>query len=203
MALLALISTACTVTVYGSRGAVLTFFVGIACTAAALGLRRCLVVLAGAAAVLLVAAFLFELPLLLKFSHIMNDGRLSHWATAWTLFLEAPLLGHGLHTFIDTSLHPQGVPWAHNLYLQALAEQGVIGLVTLAPLLLYAIVTSWRARRLPMAEQRIVAAGALGALVGFCAASAVELTFVREWVILAIFILLALAARIPIARAGR
>jgi O-antigen ligase len=161
------------------------------------GLKRYLLALPGALAALLLTAFLFDLPLLSKFAHIANDGRLYHWATAWALFVEAPLLGHGLHTFFDTSVHPQGIAWAHNLYLQTLAEQGILGLLALVLLLSSAAVAAWNAQRSPIRDQHTLAAGALGALVGFCAASVVELTLLPEWVVLVMFVVLAVVARIP------
>lgn len=188
---------ACTVAVYGSRGATLTFLVGTACTAAALSLKRYLLAIAGIFAVVAVFAYLFDLPLLSKFSQILSDGRLSHWASAWMLFLEAPLLGHGLHTFIDTSLHPQGVTWVHNLYLQTLAEQGIVGLLTLGLVLTYALVMTWKSLRTRARDQRALGAGAFGALVGFCVASVFELALLREWVTIALFVLLAVVARVP------
>jgi hypothetical protein len=202
VAALALALSFCAGALYDSRGATLTFIAGTACTAAVLRFRSYLVALLLAFAVLISVAFLFESPLLSKFSHIANDGRLSHWATAWSLFLEAPLLGHGLHTYIDTSLHPQGVAWAHSLYFQTLAEQGVVGLLALLLLLSYGTVAAWKSARSPVSEQRILAAGAFGALAGFCLASLVELTLLREWVVLAMFVLLGVVARVKSAKTG-
>jgi O-antigen ligase len=196
LAALAMTLILCAGALYDSRGATLTFLAATACTAVVLRFWRYLGALLLAFAILIPIAFFFDTPLLSKFSHIASDGRLSHWATAWSLFLEAPLLGHGLHTFIDTSLHPQGVAWAHSLYLQTLAEQGIVGLLALLPLLSYPTVALWRARRSPIPEQRVLAAGAFGALAGFCLASLVELTLLREWVVLVMFVLLAVAARL-------
>ena len=121
------------------------------------------------------------------------SGRLDGWTAAWAMFLDAPLVGQGLHTF-----HDFANPWAHNLYLQTLAEQGLIGLLALVLLLSCATLAAWRAARSPIREQRILAAGALGALVGFCAASVVELTLLREWVVLVMFVVLAVVAQNPV-----
>lgn len=59
----------------------------------------------------------------------------------WRIFLERPLLGHGLNTFHELNAHyltPETwrdagyVGSAHNIYVQALEEVGVIGLALLA-----------------------------------------------------------------------
>jgi O-antigen ligase len=193
-ATLALVSMAlslCAATLYLSRTATLTFLASTICAAAVLRAGRYVfVILIG----VLLAAEIDHLngyPLLTKFLDV-GSRRLDHWAAAWSMFRDAPLLGHGLHTFDDS-----GIPWAHNLYLQTLAEQGIIGLLALLLLLSYAAGAAWKATRSPVREQRILAAGAVGALVGFCAASVVELTLLREWVVLVMFVLAALAARIP------
>jgi O-antigen ligase len=114
------------------------------------------------------------------------------------MFMDAPLLGHGLHTFVDDSK----IPWAHSLYLQILAEQGIVGLLALLLLLSYATAAAWNAARSPVRDQRILAAGALGALAGFCLASVFELALLREWVVLVMFVVLAVVARIPSATVG-
>ena len=67
--------------------------------------------------------------------------------TALSMFVDAPILGHGPHTFglfyLDylhrleipawISVDPRPLSWAHNVYLQVLAEQGIVGALALVP----------------------------------------------------------------------
>jgi O-antigen ligase len=119
-------------------------------------------------------------------------GRMSYWSTAWQMFLGAPLLGHGPHTF--GLFHK--TPWAHNLYLEVLAEQGMIGFGALIALLASGMRMAWRVYRTAVGEVRFFGASVLAAFVGFCAASLFELSFVRQWVVLMLFVLLGIMAQL-------
>ena len=147
-------------------------------------------------------------PLLAKHGFVA-DSRLPLWLAAWRMFLDAPWLGHGPHTFLlfyQAYLHSadtpawmladrwrladhRTTPWPHNLYLELLAEQGVIGLAGLVALLL--AVASAARRRLGAArgEGRVLAAAVCASLNGYCVAAAFELTFLRQWVVLVLFLL--------------
>jgi O-antigen ligase len=198
LALLSLALSLCAAAVYVSRTATLALLASTICTAAALGSRRLLGALLVGLVMVLTAGYLLDLPLSAKFSETGLDadagsqGRLRLWTFAWAMFMDAPLLGQGLHTFAD-----ERIPWAHSLYLQSLAEQGIVGLLALLLLLSYATLAAWKAARSPVRDQRILAAGALGALAGFCLASVFELALLREWVAIAMFVLLAVVARVP------
>ena len=80
---------------------------------------------------------------------IFSQGHQDHYATAFRMFLDKPLLGHGPKMFreacsnYDTYLygcssHP------HNTYLQVLSELGIIGLLPLLGLFLYIIFILFR-----------------------------------------------------------
>jgi O-antigen ligase len=204
LALLSVALSLCAAAVYVSRTATLALLASTICTAAALGSRRLLGALLVGFVLLLTAGYLLDFPLSSKFAETGleadagSQGRLRLWTFAWAMFMDAPLLGHGLHTFVDDS----GIPWAHSLYLQILAEQGIVGLLALLLLLSYATAAAWNAARSPVRDQRILAAGALGALAGFCLASVFELALLREWVVLVMFVVLAVVARIPSATVG-
>ena len=71
-----------------------------------------------------------------------GNGRLPLWAAALAMFHDAPLLGQGPNSYVLhyrtylAALHfptwmeidPRVTPWAHNLYVELLAEQGFVGL---------------------------------------------------------------------------
>lgn len=70
--------------------------------------------------------------------------RLPLWMAAWSMFLDAPWLGQGPGAFSIlypqylatltlpdwVVMDPRHMPWAHNLYLELLAERGSIGCTT-------------------------------------------------------------------------
>jgi O-antigen ligase len=121
---------------------------------------------------------------------------MGYWSTAWKMFLEAPLLGHGPHTF--GLFHK--TPWAHNLYLEVLAEQGIVGLGAFIGLMVGGMRMAWRVYCTAVGEMRLIGAGVLAALIGFCCASLFELSLVRQWVVAALFILIGMVAQLSISQ---
>lgn len=79
-----------------------------------------------------------------------HESRFMEWGRAWTIFLQAPIVGVGMgqyawHSFTLYALpefadHPTGEVFshAHNLFMQVIAELGIIGL-----LLLVLLLASW------------------------------------------------------------
>ena len=146
-------------------------------------------------------------PLLNKFRNLL-DPRLSLWLAAWAMFADAPVLGYGPHTYgifyqhYLTGLHlptwltaePPNTTWAHNLYLEVLAEQGLLGLMALGVLLLAALRRAWRLRQAAHGETRAYAVGALAGLIGMCCAAVYELSLLRLWVVVTLFSCLGVVA---------
>ncbi len=61
--------------------------------------------------------------------------RMFLWQAAWPVILERPLLGHGTSSFLPSSqtffpLNATGGSGAHNIYVQILFEQGLVGLIS-------------------------------------------------------------------------
>jgi O-antigen ligase len=175
-----------------SRTATLTMIIGLFTTAALVQARqRFLRSLAGIFALLCVAlavnALLF--PESQVITRLVGDwtlsGRTDFWVTALAMFQQAPLLGNGPHTFGVFNL----IPWAHNLYLEVAAEQGLTGLLALGCLAVSGIFAAWTVQRKGAAEARLLGAGALAGLIGFWSAGAVELSLLREWVVVTLFML--------------
>lgn len=144
-----------------------------------------------------------------SFVQLRQEGRVGIWLTAWHMFLDSPLLGQGPGTFgqlypsyLDTISLPSGyspeeayIPWAHNIYLEFLAERGIIGLMALAFFLstiLLHLVRAWRIEQL-----RPFTASIASAFVVFLAMGLLDLTFMKDWVILLFFFLAGTALRLP------
>jgi hypothetical protein len=177
-----------------SRTAVLTMGFSLAIAAAfshGYRQRRFWVAAAPVALVLglLISIDLPQFPgpsLLTKFSQAGLNGRMSDWNAAWAMFLDAPFLGQGPHTY-GLFHHPV---WAHNLYLELLAEQGIVGLISFGCVLAAGIAGGRRLQRTPTEDARLLGAGALASLIALCGAGFFELTLAREWVVTVLFTLL-------------
>jgi O-antigen ligase len=204
-----IVASACAIVLLESRVATLAFMGSLGCAAMLLNGRRGTVIVLAVAIVMLTVDAVCGFPLLRKFA-ALQDARVALWLTAVAMFRDAPILGHGPRTFgllhgryaatielppglpVDTRI----VPWAHNLYLEMLAEQGLVGLVTLVALLTAAVMIAWRTFRTSATEARSLAAGALAALLGIAGAGLVELSFVRQWVVVTAFTLFGVVARL-------
>jgi O-antigen ligase len=187
----------CVVSVLQSRTALVTMIVSMTSVAALLRMRVAFLYALAIVILALVVDWVLDLPLGTKFRHIwtagfnhMWDTRFSVWGAAWAMFRDAPIVGHGPHTFVYTSPSSVRMTWAHNLYLEVLAERGVVGLVTLGLLLGSGISVARRTYRVATDNVRILLAGSLAALIGFCVAAAFESTFIRVWVTTILFALL-------------
>ena len=200
-----------------SRTALLTALVSVACFA---GLtrgrgfswsRRGWLVIAGAISTAVVVDAVLGFPLGRKLlGEWQGSGRLSLWAAAFAMFQDAPVLGQGpqgflLHhrAYIDALQLPAWVriedrvtPWAHNLYLELLAEQGVLGLATFLGMVGAGVATLGRILRSRQPDVRLLGAGAGAALVAFLAAAPIELSLIRAWVTIVLFTLLGLLTTI-------
>lgn len=108
-------------------------------------------------------------------------GRAGAWAVALRMIQTAPWLGMGPQTFVDhyfawlPATLPFGLtpslefmPWAHNLYLEVLAERGLLGLVAVAVPVSLAWGTATRHLR--------------AAIAAFLVMALVDLTFLKPWV---------------------
>ena len=116
------------------------------------GLMRILVGCGFIIAMLLVAIDVADVQnRLMSLAYPMRDGRIGLWLAAMAMFLEHPFTGIGAGTFgfaypdvVSMVQLPDGyqaesgfIPWAHNMYLELLAEYGLPGFLS------YAIVTTW------------------------------------------------------------
>ena len=139
--------------------------------------------------------------LLGKFSNI-REARFSLWVSAWTMFLDHPWFGYGPHTFVfhyqqylpvgsGLAIESKVTPWAHSLYFELLAEQGIFVTLSFLGLMLYYIGTVRSVIVQSNNEARMLGVSTRAALVGFMLAAVFELSFIRIWVVLLMFIMLA------------
>jgi O-antigen ligase len=76
------------------------------------------------------------------------DQRLEHWVEAWRLFKTSPIIGVGIGNYgklnrVQTDLSANPNPIVNNLYLEILAETGILGFLTSAAGLFYLM---WKLR---------------------------------------------------------
>lgn len=136
-----------------------------------------------------------------KFSSL-NFSRIPVWQTAWAMFLDAPVTGLGPQSFkqyypiylyklgltTDQLVDVRNMPWAHNLFLEMLAERGIQGLLAFLGLLLNGF---WLCLKIWPRDKNI-SAGLIISLLAFCFAAIIELTLARVWVWMALGTLLGL-----------
>jgi tetratricopeptide (TPR) repeat protein len=177
-----------TVFLTGSRGGFLGAAVAVATLLAIMAWRRdlrrdlraaiaqlrtrpiLLLPVAAAGMVTVVAA-----PLVLnRFAQGGDSLRLDLWRSAMTIFAEHPLLGGGPGTWVQLKVeaNPQGganliLHHAHNLYVQAAAELGIVGIAALGVLAAAIAVRLGRGIRHPdLGPQAIAATAGLMAFLG-------------------------------------
>jgi O-antigen ligase len=142
----------CAACVFRSRTAVLTTVISLTCITVLTQRRRCLAtglaaLLALLLLILLLNALFFPnsqlIDKVIRSNYDTLSGRTPVWSAAWRLFLDAPVLGHGPHTFGVFSK----IPYVHNLYLEVLAEQGILGFAALGVLIAYGLAAAWKLQR--------------------------------------------------------
>jgi O-antigen ligase len=155
--------------------------------------RRRGAVIAGATAVVLVTVLYFGVfaPAEARERITTADGgtgRTDIWTVGWRMVESAPLHGVGAGNFTVSSIHYLLEPGAllrddfivdtpkvaHNMYLQVLAELGVVGLVLFATILGFSLVCASKAARLARLggdrEMEILSRALVVALIGLLAA---------------------------------
>ncbi len=135
--------------------------------------------------------------LLDKFTNLSVWGnRVPLWLAAYDMFLDAPIIGHGPGSFSilskdyigDLSMlewmvqDPRHAPWVHNLYLELLAERGILGLVSMIAIV---GVVGRELLLMSLADNkvRIYATALLASLCGIILAGMFELSILRHWVL--------------------
>ena len=138
-------------------------------------------------AVIVLVTVLVSLPLLAqpssRYSTILDDsavGRFVFWDAAWGMFLSSPLIGVGYGNFGGLfELPGEDIRRdVHNIYLQSLAETGVMGFAIFFLLVAVALRTAWRQFHRPRhLTDRVLGFAALGAILSVLTHGLVEYLF--------------------------
>lgn len=115
----------------------------------------------------------------------LDPGRAEGWRVAWQMFLDAPWLGKGLGTFMSHYLsyvpvlvgdwsRPQ---YAHNCFLQILAEVGLLGFGAFVALLGWLLAAAVRQCRRAGPTHAAMLAGLLAAVTGLLINMAFDTAF--------------------------
>ena len=142
------------------------------------------------------------------YSHSWTS-RLSLWLAAYYMFLDSPLIGNGSGSYLlmyrQSLEHHHALylleehrltPWAHNLYLEVLAEQGLIGFLLLLTLLGFYLKKAWQTLKKSTQENKLLVICVFVALIGFCLDAIFELSLWQQWVLFLLFILFAVIDRL-------
>jgi O-antigen ligase len=188
---------------FQSRGAIIALVAGALVYLWLTSRRLSIILVAAILFLALITDAVMGFPLLSKFGQF-SDARIPLWIAAWGMFVDAPILGFGPHTYglfyqsyLETArlpefsvVEPRFTPWPHNLYLEVLAEQGLIGLTILMLLLAAALNRAWKLVQARSHDTRRYGIAALASLLVICLAGLYELTFLRLWLPIILFSIL-------------
>jgi len=160
--------------------AIVTTAVALSFASAYLGARLRMLIWAAAAGVVILVS-------VVAFNAASMHARLQLWAAAWSMFLDHPWSGVGIHNFVlayrqyrpaAELIDSRITPWPHNLPLEIAAECGLIGvfaLFFLAGSLVRQAAALWRT------GIGSVHRAALVGLCGLALLALVEASLLRQW----------------------
>jgi O-antigen ligase len=204
----ALLSTIVVIVLFESRGAALTLIASLGCIALLIRPRAALTAATLVTAAIVTTDGALGFPLAAKFGDFWASGsapgRIAMWRSAWRAFLESPWIGHGPHSISYlASQGDEAVRWAHNLYLDVLVGQGILGCGALLSIVAGALTLGWNTHIQDADdERRLLNAGALSALVGLLLAAIWEISFLRLWVVATFFAVVGVIAHLWALRQG-
>jgi O-antigen ligase len=157
---------------------------------------------------------LVSIDLILEHSILQNfllvrveNARLGVWYAGLVYWKENPLIGLGPSQFevayneVMSNLDPPSwlmvdkrvVPWAHNLYIEALVERGILGLGSLIFLFAFSFSSIKKHLNVKDKKQKNLNLAVFLSFSGFMFSGLLELTLQRIWVANGMFIFLAMA----------
>jgi O-antigen ligase len=191
-----------------SRGGWLGFVVGVVAMAVLLpGRRRMILGISGAVVlILLIAGFAGPVAARLgsgagssPFQTLLD--RVPIWSAAITLWLQHPVFGIGLDNFNSyiLALNPDlDVNQAHDLFLNILAERGLLGIITFGIFLVALFRTFGRSlHQAPGSGYRILAAAITASFAAFIADSFFDVAYYDYKILLLFWLMAGIAASLP------
>jgi O-antigen ligase len=201
-----------------SRNAWIGLCVGLAAWVGLTRTSRLGLAAAAGLALLFAGAFVFDVASfrdrVATLASPAREGRIGLYLVAIEMWKEAPFVGQGSftygehylsmlpHTSLPQRYQPEvaHIPWAHDLFLEALAERGLLGLATFGwacAAIWMALVAAHRSARAAARSVPPAATATATAFAVFLAMGVFDLTFLKDWVLLVFALIAGLAARLP------
>ena len=131
-------------------------------------------------------------------------SRLPAWIIALEIFNDYPWIGSGPRTYGNLYLSyfqkiniPKWIeidgrlmPWAHNLYLETLAEQGLLGITGLMVILFVTFILASRFRHSTNKDIYYLGTAVFSTFMALLLASVFEMSFIRNWFVIIFFSLI-------------
>ena len=193
-----------------SRLAFLAAAIGISIVAVQKLSRKLIYLVIAGISSLLLLEFIKGYPLISKFTATspLCETRLPLWGAALQLWIDRPWFGYGTHNYVDlyggklkllhfpacSMIDQRITPWPHNLFLELLSSQGIVGTMPIFMLIVLSIQRTYKATQSGDPSSQLFAIGLLGALTAFILAAFFEASFIRHWVVIMTSTLIGLSA---------
>ena len=193
------------VIIYRSRIGMISSMTSIGCVILLLSRRRLIEILTASAIFLILVDWIQGFEIINKFENIWQS-RLFIWIVGWEMFTDSFWLGQGPRTFgqlyfpyrnnLDLPgwilVDDRWMPWAHNLYLEILIEQGIIGFFCFVMVIIFSLLALLKVLKSEIENIRILGAGIFASFLSIIVAAFCELSFIRHWFVILLFSFLGL-----------
>ena len=203
LSVLTIILNVAVITIFQSRGCMILSIMSICCFGLIYQSRYILPI------VVIIIVLIIVIDCMRGFLFISKLGGVWHsripaWIAAWSMFTDSPLIGHGPRSFGELYAEYQLklslpewlvvdrriMPWAHNLYLETLAEQGIIGL-TIFMLMIKHILSSIFVLLKSSSEYiNLLGKSVFSSLIIILVGNMFELSFIRHWFVIFFFVII-------------
>jgi putative inorganic carbon (HCO3(-)) transporter len=205
ISIISILAALASVVIYKSRTGMVCSLVSISCVVLFLSRRRLVDIGIASVAFLILVDWVQGFEIINKVERIWQS-RLFIWITGLAMFTDSPWLGHGPRSFGQLYLPYRNslnlpdwilvdnrwMPWAHNLYLEIMVEQGLIGILCFLGMIIFGFLSILQSLRNGMGDIRILSAGVFASFMSIVVAAFFELTFIRHYFIVIFFSVFAL-----------